>query len=138
MADRVRKVNYCYVKVPNRTGQAELLLGALREANVNLLAFSGFPIKAGTSQIDMITDRVGPIRGIAKKLNMRVSSPKKGFLIQGKDEIGAVHRHMQKLAKARINVTAVDAVCAGKGRYGMILWVKPGQYSRAARAMGAK
>ena len=138
MADRVRKVNYCYVKVPNRAGLGEVLLGALREANVNLLAFSGFPVKAGISQLDMITDRVGPIRGIAKKLNLRVSKPKKGFLIQGKDEIGVVHRHMRKLATERINVTAADAVCAGKGRYGMILWVKPSQYIRAARALRAK
>ena len=138
MADRVRKVNYCYVKAPNRAGQGEALLGALREANVNLLAFSGFPVKAGISQLDMITDRVGPIRGIAKKLNLRVSRPKKGFLIQGKDEIGVVHRHMRKLATERINVTAADAVCAGKGRYGMILWVKPSQYTRAARALRAK
>ncbi len=138
MAARVRKVSYCYVKVPNRTGQGEALLGALREANVNLLAFSGFPVKAGTSQLDMITERVGPIRGIARKLNLRVSRPKKGFLIQGKDEIGVVHRHMRKLATERINVTAADAVCAGKGRYGMILWVKPSQYTRAARALRAK
>ncbi len=138
MADRVRKVNYCYVKVPNRNGQGEALLGALREAKVNLLAFSGFPVKGGVSQLDMITERVGPIRGIAKKLHLRVSTPKKGFLIQGKDEIGAVHRHIQKLAAERINVTAADAVCAGRGRYGMILWVRPGQYTRAAKALRAK
>ena len=138
MADRVRKVSYCYVKVPNRAGQGEALLGALREANVNLLAFSGFPVKAGTSQLDMITERVGPIRGIARKLRLRVSSPKKGFLIQGKDQVGAVHRTMRKLAAEKINVTAADAVSAGKGRYGMILWVKPIQYTRAARVLRAR
>jgi len=138
MADRVRKVNYCYVKVPHRAGQGEALLGALREARVNLLAFSGFPVKAGTSQLDMVTENIAPIRRVARKLNMRVSKPKKGFLIQGKDEIGAVHRHIRKLADERINVTAADAVCAGGGRYGMILWVKPGQYARAARALKAR
>ena len=138
MADRVRKVNYCYVKVPHRAGQGESLLGALREANVNLLAFSGFPVRAGTSQLDMVTESVAPIRRIAKKLNLRVSKPKKGFLIQGKDGVGAVHKHLQKLATQKINITAADAVCAGKGRYGMILWVKPSQYTRAARALKAK
>ena len=30
-----------------------------------------------------------------------------------------------KLAAAKINVTAVDAVCAGAGQYGAILWVAP-------------
>ncbi len=138
MADRVRKVNYCYVKVPHRAGQGVSFLGALREANVNLLAFSGFPVKAGTSQLDMVTESVAPIRRIAKKLNLRVSKPKKGFLIQGKDRVGTVHKHLQKLATQKINVTAADAVCAGKGRYGMILWVKPSQYTRAARVLRAK
>ena len=32
----------------------------------------------------------------------------------------------------------VDAVSAGKGRYGMILWVKAKDYGRAAKALGAK
>jgi hypothetical protein len=51
-----------------------------------------------------------------------LSKVKKGFLIQGTDQVGAVHRHLQKLADAGINVTAADAVSAGQGRYGMILW----------------
>lgn len=138
MADRVKKVNYCYVKVPHRAGQGEVLLGALREANVNLLAFSGFPLRAGVSQLDLVADRVGPISRVAKQLDLRVSGSKKGFLIQGNDALGAVHRHLKKLADAGINVTAADALCAGKGRYGMILWVKPAQYARAARALGAR
>lgn len=138
MADRVKKVNYCYVRVPHRAGQGEKLLAALREAEVNLIAFSGFPAKAGTSQIDLVADRIGPINRVAKKLNLRVSKTKKGFHIQGSDDIGAVHKHIRKLADKKINVTAADALCAGKGRYGMILWVKPAQYARAARALGAK
>ena len=63
---------------------------------------------------------------------------KKGFLIQGKDQIGAVHRHVKKLADSRINITAADAVSAGKGRYGMLLWVKKRDYARAARLLKAK
>ncbi len=138
MADRVRKVKYCYVKVPHRAGQGAMLLGELRKENVNMLAFSGFPLKAGRSQLDVVTEDLGPVRRIARKTGLRLSKPKKGFLIQGKDEAGAVHRHLQKLATERINVTAADAVSAGKGRYGMILWVKPSQYARAARILKAK
>ena len=138
MADRVRKVNYCYVKVPHRAGQGVMLLGELRKAGVNLLAFSGFPLKGGKAQLDMITEKVGPVRRIARKAGLRLSKPKKGFLIQGKDEIGTVHRHLQKLATGKISITAADAVSAGKGRYGMILWVKPAQYGRAARILKAK
>jgi predicted amino acid-binding ACT domain protein len=67
-----------------------------------------------------------------------LSKVKKGFLIQGTDRVGAVQRHLQKLADAGINVTAADGVAAGQGRFGMILWVKPRDYARAARALGAR
>ena len=35
-------------------------------------------------------------------------------------------------------VTAADAVTAGRGRFGMILWVKPKDVGRAAKALGAR
>jgi hypothetical protein len=44
---------------------------------------------------------------------------------------------MQKLADANINVTAIDAVSAGGGRYGAILWVKSSDVGKAARALKA-
>ena len=49
MADRVRKVNYCYVKSSARAGQGAAVLAELSEAGVNLLAFSGFPTGGATS-----------------------------------------------------------------------------------------
>ena len=138
MADRVKKVDYCYISVPNRPGQGARLLGALRDSGVNMLAYSGFPAKAGKAQIDLVVEKLAPLRKIAKKNNWRLSKPKKGILVQGPDRLGAVHRHIQKLAAKKINITAADAVSAGKGRYGMILWVKPKDLGRAARALKAR
>ena len=63
---------------------------------------------------------------------------KRGFLIQGRDRVGAVKRQLAKLARRGVNVTAVDAVTAGRGRFGMILWVKPRDTAKAARALGAR
>ncbi|MGD2216474.1 MAG: hypothetical protein PVJ64_06945 [Gemmatimonadales bacterium] len=138
MADRVKKVNYVYVTVPNRAGQGAKVLGELREEGVNLLAYSGFPGKGGKAQLDMIPENMTELRRVAKKKGWRLSKPKKGFLVQGSDTVGAVHRHIDKLASKKINITAADAVAAGKKRYGMILWVKPKDYSRAARVLRAK
>jgi hypothetical protein len=67
-----------------------------------------------------------------------MSEAKQGFLIQGRDRVGAVYSEIQKLSKQKINVTAADAVCAGRGRYGMLLWVKGKDYARAAKALKAK
>ncbi|MDH3479971.1 MAG: hypothetical protein OEO20_16875 [Gemmatimonadota bacterium] len=138
MADRVKKVTYCYVRVPNRAGQGQKVMGKLREEGVNLLAYSGFPTKGGKAQLDFIPEDVVALRRVARKNGWRLSKAKKGFLITGQDRLGAVDRHIGKLADAKISVTAADAVVAGKGRYGMILWVKPKDYARAARALGAK
>jgi hypothetical protein len=138
MADRVKKVNYVYVTVPNRAGQGAKVLGELREEGVNLLAYSGFPGKSGKAQLDMIPESMSELRRVAKKKGWRLSKPKKGFLVQGSDSVGAVHRHLDKLAANRINITAADAVAAGKKRYGMILWVKPKDYARASRVLRAK
>jgi hypothetical protein len=138
MADSVRKVRYSYVMVPNRAGTGAAVLARLREGGVNLLAYSGFPGSGGKAQIDLVTDDVAGLRRVAKKSGWRLSAVKKGFLVQGDDRIGTVHRHLAKLAKAKVSVVAADAVAAGKGRYGMILWVKAKDYVRAARALGAR
>ena len=137
MADRVRRVNYAYVRVPNRPGQGARITEQLREAGVNLLAYTAFPTRAGKAQVDLIAEDLGAIRRIARKKGWGLSDAKKGFLVQGDDRVGAVHGHLKKLADRRINVTAADAVSAGKGRYAMLLWVKPKEYARAATALGA-
>jgi len=138
MADRVQKVNYCYAKVSARAGQGAAVLDEIQQAGVNLLAFSGFPIGGGKAQLDLVAQDLAAVRKVARKNGWRLSKTKKAFLIQGDDRIGSCHRQLKKLADQKINVTAVDAVSAGKGRWAAILWVKPQAYARAARALGAK
>jgi hypothetical protein len=111
---------------------------ALRDEGVSLLVFTGFPIGRGRAQVDFVAPRLTDVRRVARKHGWRLGPTKKGFLIQGRDAVGAVHRQLAKLARRRINVTAVDAIAAGGGRFGMILWVKPSDVARAARALGAR
>jgi hypothetical protein len=138
MADRVRKVNYCYTKVSNRPGQGVKVLEQIKDAGIDMVAFSGFPVGKGKAQLDFVTPDTTELRRLAKKNGWRLSKMKKGFLVWGQDKEGAVHRHIKKLADNKISVTAADAVTAGKGRYGMILWVSPKNYARAARTLKAK
>ena len=136
MADSVRVVDYFYVTVPQKPGVGAALLNELRQAGVNLLALSGFPSGRG-AQIDFVPEDGAAFRAAAKKAKWKVTGPKKAFLLAGDDRPGAVADVLQKLADAKINVTAVDAACAGSGRYGAILWVAPRDVTRAARTLGA-
>ena len=138
MADRVKKVSYCYVSVPNRAGQGAKILDALQQAGVNLLAYTGFPLKGGKAQLDLVTDEMAGLKRVARKHGWRLSKNKRGFLVQGDDKVGAASRHLQRLASEKISVVAADGVAAGKGRWGMILWVRPKDYTRAARVLKAK
>ena len=138
MATRTKKVNYCYTKVPSRAGQGAKVLAALNEAGVDLLMYSGFPIGGGKAQLDFVTDDMSALRRVARREGWRLSKNKKAFLIRGDDTPGAVYRIVDRLAKAGINISAAQAITAGRKRFGMILWVNQKVYAKAARALNAK
>lgn len=136
MADTIQRADYFYTMVPDKPGEAARMLATLRDAGVNLLAFSGFP-EGRRGQLDFVPADPAAFRQAAKKAGWKVTGPKRAFLLQGDDRVGVVAETLGKLAEARINVTAIDALCAGAGRYGAILWVQPRDVARAAKALGA-
>lgn len=136
MSDTVTLVDYYYTMVPDKVGEGARILGALRDAGVNLLAFSGFP-EGRAVQLDFVPADAGAFLAAAKTAKVKLSRPKKAFLISGDDRAGAMADVHAKLAAAKISVTAADAVCAGAGRYGAILWVQPRDVKKAAAALGA-
>lgn len=137
MADTVQRVEYYYVTVPDTPGEGQRILSAVKESGVNLLAFLGFPTGGGESQIDLVPEDPAALRGATEQAGITLSEEKRAFLIQGDDRVGAVADATAKLAEAGINLTAAAATAAGGGRYGMIVWVAPADYERAAAALGA-
>jgi len=136
MVDSIKKIGYFAMDVADKPGEAVRVLQALSEAGVNFLAFSGFP-RGRRAQLDFVPEDVALFRKALTRAKLKVRPKKTGFLVQGKDRRGAVAEVLQKLAQAAINVTAVDAVSAGGGRYGAILWVKPKDVNKAAKALKA-
>jgi len=136
MADTVRQVDYFYVQVPHRAGEAAKALRTLKDAGVNLLAFSGFP-EGRRAQLDFIPADPAASKSVAKANKWKVVGPKHGFLIQGDDRVGAIADVVGTLADAKINVTAIDAICAD-GRYGALCWVVARDVKRAAQVLGAQ
>ncbi len=137
MADTIRRVDYFYIEVPDKPGEGARALSALQEAGINLLAYSGFP-KGRRAQLDFVPEDPAAFRRAAKKAGWKPTGPKRAFLIQGEDRIGAVSDIVRTLADAKINITALDAVCAGGGRFGVILWVEPRDFVRTGKTLGAE
>jgi hypothetical protein len=135
MADAIRMVDYFYAMVPDKPGAGVQVLRVLRDARVNLLAFSAFPSQRKSQATFVPADPAAFVRA-AKAAKLKLTGPKKTFLIDGDDRVGALSDVMAKLAGAKVNVTAVAAVCSGMGRYGTLLWVKAKDLKKAAAALG--
>jgi hypothetical protein len=136
MAETVRLVDYFSMEVSDTPGAALQILEQLRAADVYLLTFSGFP-KGRRAQLDFVPANAAAFKAVARKAGWKLVGPKKGFLIYGDDRGGVVAELLEKLATAKINVTATQAIIAGADRFGMILWVKPQAVRRAAKVLGA-
>jgi hypothetical protein len=136
MPDAIRRIDYYYVTVPDKPGEVARVLAALGGAEINLLGVSAFPHGARKSQVDLIPEHSGALAQAAKSARIKLSKKKSCFLIQGEDRPGAVADVAGKLAQAKINITSVQAFCAGAGRYGGMLWVKAKDVQRASKALG--
>lgn len=135
MPDAIRQVEYFYITAPNKPGEGARALNTLKEAGVNLLAFSGFP-QGRRVQLDFIPADPAAFKQAAKRARWKVVGPKRGFLVQGDDRVGAIAELLERLAAAKVNVTAIDAVCVGDGRYGAIFWVATKDVKKTAAVLG--
>jgi hypothetical protein len=136
MADTIRKVSYYYTTIPDKPGEGVRLLEVLKRAGVNLLAVHAFP-SARKAQVDFVPSDAALLTAAAKGAKIKLSKPKTAFLLDGEDRVGALAGVVGRLGAAKINVTAVTGVCAGMGRFGAILWVKPRDVKKAATTLGA-
>jgi hypothetical protein len=133
----IRKASYYSTKVSQRPGAGAQLLAALKAAKVNLLAFTGFPAGGG-AQVDFIPQDNARFVRAARKARLRLSARKTVFLAQGDDKVGALTAILGRLAKAKINLVSLQAVTAGKRRYGAMFWVKAKDVAKASRVLKAR
>src|SRR2546422_3508496 len=65
MAETVRAVDYFYMMVPDKPGEGARILGTLRNAGVNLRAYSGFPSGRG-AQLDFVPADPAAFQAVAR------------------------------------------------------------------------
>jgi len=135
MGNEIRKVDYYKAMIADKAGEGARVLEILAEAGVNLLAVTGFP-RGRKAQVDFVPEDAAAFKKAARQARLAVTK-KTAFLIQGDDRAGVLAETASRLAAAGINITAVDAIAAGGGRYGAILWVKAADVKKAAKVLGA-
>ncbi|HKQ36061.1 MAG TPA: hypothetical protein VJT11_12210 [Nitrospiraceae bacterium] len=135
MADLIRTAQYYKVQIADKPGTLAGALAPLREAGVNLLAVHAFP-RSRRTQVDVVPEDVTAFKDVAKAHKIKIQGPKMCLLMEGDDRPGALEDLVDRLGSAKINMIAVTGLAAGQGRYGAILWVKPGDVKKAAKVFG--
>ena len=129
------KLDYYSVVVPNKPGKGEHVLSALKEAGVNFVAIWGYPVGKSKSKIDLVAEDPAGLKKAAKKLKIELGKKQTAFHVTGEDHPGAVAEVLAELAAKKINVGAMQALCAGNGRFGALIQVAPEDVKKAAKAL---
>ncbi|HSQ51420.1 MAG TPA: hypothetical protein VLL94_09165 [Nitrospiraceae bacterium] len=135
MADLIRTAQYYKVQIADKPGTLAGALVPLSDAGVNLLAVHAFP-RSRCTQVDVVPEDVTAFKDVAKANKLKIQGPKMCLLMEGDDRPGALGDLIDRLRLAKINMTAVTGLAAGQGRFGVILWVKPGDVKKAAKVFG--
>jgi hypothetical protein len=136
MADEIRVVEHYSASIPNKVGEGARVLGLLRDAGINLIAFWGYKHGAGRAQLEFIPEDSATFIAAAKQAKLRLRKSA-ALYIHGDDRPGAIADILVKLAGAHVNVAAVQAVCGGGGSYGTIVFLPPAAARKAATVLGA-
>jgi len=132
----IKRANYYHTIVEDKHGKGYWLLEHFRQKGVNLKAFVAFPLGGGKSQLDFVVEDVELLRQAALEAGIELTGPKRAFIAQGDDEVGAIVDLHRKLTAAEINIHAGSGLSGGAGTFCYLFWVKSDDYEKAARALG--
>lgn len=135
MAYRIRRVEYFHTTVVDQPGESYNVLSALAGLGVNLLAFTAVPTGPDSTQLTLFPEDPARMKSEAQKAGMALDGPHRALLVQGDDELGALAAVHERVYRAGVNVYASNAVADGFGKYGYLIYVRPEDYERAAKAL---
>ncbi|MHC4944690.1 MAG: hypothetical protein ACYTG7_16860 [Planctomycetota bacterium] len=138
MSAVIRSVEYFYIMIEDKPGEAYRMLTQLASEAVNLLAFNIIPTGPSTAQIVIYPENVDTMNQMLAGKGSRMYGPNRAFLITGDDELGALLEIHEKLTAAEINVVTSSGISDSTGRYGYVLHVRPEDYDRAAGLLHAE
>ena len=138
MQTEIVKLNYHYVVLDDEPSAAAAALAVLWTEGVNLIGLSEFPHGPGKTQLNLIASDSQLLAKKAADMGLTVSRAKTAFLIRGEGAPGsALADVLDRLARAHIHVISVQAVSAGAGRFGALLWVRAPDVEEASRVLRA-
>ena len=135
MAYSIRRVEYFYVTVRDRPGEAYQLLAQMAGMGLNMVAFTAVPVGPNVTQLTIFPEDSGRTAAAAQRAGMKMDGPHAALLVQGDDELGALAGIHQDLYRSGVNVYASTGVTDGRGSFGYLIYVRPEEFELAAKAL---
>jgi len=110
------------------------ILKALSRANIELLAFSLWPVE-GNTQLDMVTHEGHALQEALRKMGLPLKHRKPGLLVEGEERPDALAKLLERLNDAEVEVTGVEALPSAEGNFSVMLWVSPETLEQASNTL---
>jgi len=129
-----KKIDVLTVKLDPKPGALAQILGAFREAKVNVTASWAYQMGPGEAQAHFFTADLDRAKQALTKLG-KTPKTEPAFWVDDADQIGNYHGVLQKIAQAGVNVEATDAFAIG-GRFATVIFVAANDVPKTAKALG--
>ncbi|MBU0741305.1 hypothetical protein KKG45_05195 [bacterium] len=137
MPRTIRAIDYYYVKVADRPGEACGVLKALASRGVNLLVFHIIPGSASSTQLALFPEDPDNLIEALDGSGLDLNGPHRALLIQGDDELGALVEIHRRLFDAGINVASSSGITDGCKGYGYVVYLRREDIDRALSLLEA-
>ena len=127
----IRAIDYYYVKVADRPGEACRVLRELAGREVNLLVFHVIPGSSSSTQLALFPEDPDNMVEALDGSGLDLNGPHRAILIQGDDELGALVEIHRRLYDAGINVASSSGISDGSMGYGYVVYLRPEDIDRA-------
>src|SRR5256885_5013902 len=131
-----KKIDVLTVKLDPKPGALVQILGAFREAKVNVTASWGYQMGPQEAQAHFFTADADRAKQELTKLG-KTPKTEAAFWVEDADKLGNYHSVLEKIAKAGVNVEATDAFGIG-GEVATRIFFGAGGGGEAAQALGAE
>src|SRR5258708_26874833 len=136
MQEEVRQLEQFTLSIATKVGEGARVVGGLRDVGVNLLALWGYQRTTTKAELILVPENAAALVAAAKQAKRKLGKKQTAFFVQGDDRAGAAADLLAKLAAGKINVAAVQAVSAGSGRFGAIVFLPAAAARKAAGILG--
>jgi hypothetical protein len=129
-----RKIELLKVKLDPRPGALAEVLGAFREAKVNLTASWAYQMGPGEAEANFFTADLDRARQALTKLGKKPST-QTAFWVDDADQVGNYHSVLEKIAQGGVNIEATDAFGIG-GKFATVIFVNDKDVAKTAKVLG--